>query len=542
MNHQNKSKEELIQELEALQQAHDALQVANAKEIERRRLLETSLAKTQIKSHLLSHSSEVIWRLSPDYQLSFISPEVYQLRGFTVEEAIGEAIQDKMPAQSYETFCATLIKAKEQARGEKPRPSSAEIQLFHRDGHCIWVEINVQTLVNEAGEIIAYVGSTRNISKRKKNEQANAAMVARFENLLAKVPVGLYVLGINPAGEISLDYVSDRWCELTQMKREEAQADLTFVKRSLHPDDLEDYNRANDEARSQLTRFVWEGRAIIGGGVRWLRLEAVPICDVDGSQQWYGVCQDITARKQAENALRKSEAKLRELNAQKDKFFSIIAHDLVSPFNSILGFSELLLEDTQAKNYEHCSEYAEMIKQSSRMSMDLLQNLLEWSRVQTGRMQFNPSHFELLDLIEENKSLFEVIAAQKSIRIKAELTNGIILFADKQMIGTIIRNLLSNAIKFTQSGGQIQLSSSINSDQIIITVSDNGVGISPDRLENILQIDEGQSTPGTHFETGTGLGLILCREFISKHAGKIWVKSKLGKGTAFSFSLPISQK
>ena len=237
------------------------------------------------------------------------------------------------------------------------------------------------------------------------------------------------------------------------------------------------------------------------------------------------------------NELEVKNKNLREVNAQKDKFYSIIAHDLKNPFNSILGFSELLMEQINEKDYKGIDEYARIINQSTQRTMDLLLNLLEWSRAQTGRMEFNPEYFEMVDLIEENLMLIDVVARQKAITIKKDLPHEILISADKPMISTVLRNLISNAIKFTRYGGEINISAEKRSTEILITVGDNGLGIAPGRLEKLFRIDENDSTLGTNNEKGTGLGLILCKEFVEKHGGKIWAESEEGKGSVFYFTL-----
>lgn len=246
---------------------------------------------------------------------------------------------------------------------------------------------------------------------------------------------------------------------------------------------------------------------------------------------------DLTARKKAEETLRESEAKLSELNVQKDKFFSIIGHDLRSPFNSIMGYSELLMDQINEKNYDGIDVYAKIIEQSSQRAMDLLMNLLEWSRSHTGRIVFNPENFELVGLIEENKMLFDAIANQKNITIIKDLPPEIMVFADKPMISTVLRNLISNAIKFTIQGGEINILAKKKANEILVCVSDNGIGIATSRLEKLFRIDESDSTSGTNNEKGTGLGLILFKEFVEKHGGKIWAESEYEKGSAFYFNL-----
>ena len=251
-----------------------------------------------------------------------------------------------------------------------------------------------------------------------------------------------------------------------------------------------------------------------------------------------GFTIDITEQKLAEQALKDREASLRELNATKDKFFSIIAHDLRSPFNSIIGFSSLLTKQIQDGDFAAIEKYAGIIQNSSQQAFDLLMNLLEWSRLQTGRMAFNPENIDIVTLIKQSSELLNSSAQEKSITIYTEMPVNLPFFADKAMISTILRNLISNAIKFTETGGQIVISTKQMSNELVISVLDNGVGINSESIGKLFRIDESYSTVGTQNEKGTGLGLLLCKEFIDKHGGRIWVESERGKGSRFFFSIP----
>ena len=247
---------------------------------------------------------------------------------------------------------------------------------------------------------------------------------------------------------------------------------------------------------------------------------------------------NVIESRRANEALKKSEAELRESNATKDKFFSIISHDLKSPFNSIVGFSSILEQQVREKNLEDIEEYAKIIQNSSQRALDLLSNLLEWSRSQTGRMAFNPENTEIVTLITDATEILGDAALHKSITITKKLPQSVIVFADKEMIGSILRNLISNAIKFTNPGGSIVVSAEQLEQDLKVSVSDNGVGIQTDVLGKLFRLDESYSNKGTQNEMGTGLGLILCKEFIERHGGKIWVESEVGKGSKFSFMIP----
>ena len=249
--------------------------------------------------------------------------------------------------------------------------------------------------------------------------------------------------------------------------------------------------------------------------------------------------QDITDRKSVENSLKEREARLRELNATKDKFFSIIAHDLKSPFNAIVGFSSMMTEQLRKKEYEGLEEYAEIIQNSSHRAMELLRNLLEWSRSQTGTMSFHPEYVDLVTLINETNDLLRDSAKQKSISISKNLPSNLIVMADRPMVNSVLRNLVSNAIKFTHSGGKILITGEQSPDELLICVKDSGIGVSKNDQRKLFRIDESFTKAGTHNEKGTGLGLILCKEFIDKHGGKIWVESEIGCGSTFCFTLPM---
>lgn len=252
--------------------------------------------------------------------------------------------------------------------------------------------------------------------------------------------------------------------------------------------------------------------------------------------------RDITERKRVEKALKDSEARLIALNSAKDKFFSIIAHDLKGPFNSIIGFSDLLVDRIREKDYEEIEKYAYIIQNSSRRAMELIMNLMEWSRSQTGRLEFNPENLDLAILIKTISQLLNDSAQQKSIALYTEMPEKIMVFVDKAMMGTVLRNLISNAIKFTNTGGEIVISVNQSPEKVIVTVADNGVGIRPDAMDKLFVIEKSYSTIGTNNEKGTGLGLILCKEFIEKHGGSIWVESEIRKGSKFHFSIPVNRR
>ena len=231
---------------------------------------------------------------------------------------------------------------------------------------------------------------------------------------------------------------------------------------------------------------------------------------------------------------------LKRLNDQKDRFFSIIARDLKSPSNSILRFSELLVDQIRENELSGIEKYANIILQSSQRSVDLLTNLMDWSLSQTGRLEFNPEYFELVDHVNQLTQSLASFYQQKNISIVNQMPRHLVVFADKVLIGSVMRNLISNAIKFTKPGGNIILSAQTKPAEIIICVADTGVGIPKDAIDKLFRIDKNYATHGTQNEKGSGLGLIVCKEFIEKHNGKIWVISEKGKGSEFYFSIPCN--
>lgn len=229
---------------------------------------------------------------------------------------------------------------------------------------------------------------------------------------------------------------------------------------------------------------------------------------------------------------------LEDLNATKDKFFSIIGHDIKGPLNSLTSFSGLLMNHTSSLSTEEIQMLAKDLDNSLKNLFALLENLLQWSRSQTGNIEFTIEEFDLTNVLNENKKLLEKQAENKNISIEVKNTTSITAKAHPNSISTVIRNLLSNAIKFTEDEGQIKMGVVEEKNRYVVKIADNGVGMPKDVANKIFRIDTKHSTQGTAKEKGTGLGLILCKEFVEKNGGDIWVKSEEGKGTIFSFSIP----
>lgn len=249
---------------------------------------------------------------------------------------------------------------------------------------------------------------------------------------------------------------------------------------------------------------------------------------------------ELLSRIKTHLELKFARESLKELNATKDKLFSIIAHDLRNPLQVLLFSADLLCKHYDDFDEDKKKEFVYKILIGTNQISELLENLLEWSKSQRGVIEANPEHIDIRALAEENVNLFMENAGKKDITLTSEVKGGIIAYADRNMIRIVIRNLVSNAIKFTKPGGEVKISASLTADSVCVSVSDNGVGIFAEDIPGLFSIDKQKTTPGTEKEKGSGLGLILCKEFVEKNDGTIDVTSTPGEGSCFSFTLPVN--
>lgn len=279
-----------------------------------------------------------------------------------------------------------------------------------------------------------------------------------------------------------------------------------------------------------------ESLTVRGGETRIISTKKTRFIDSEGKKYLVGVIHDITDRKKAENLIIESEEQLKELNATKDKLFSIIAHDLRSPFNNIIGLSDLLLENIIS--FEESEKYIKILNSSAKNTLVLLDNLLNWAKSQTGHLRFKPENILFSEIILKNISLNRLLAETKNISINYFSSDDVEVYADENMLKTVLRNLISNAIKFTNVGGNIKIYAILKQDHVEITISDNGIGMNEKKRKSLFDIST-KTTLGTANENGSGLGLVLCKEFVMKNKGEIWVESEEGKGSSFKFTLPL---
>jgi len=255
------------------------------------------------------------------------------------------------------------------------------------------------------------------------------------------------------------------------------------------------------------------------------------------------VAKDIRERKEAERKIKEYVAQLKQLNASKDRFFSIIAHDLRNPFTGVLGAADILANDAPTMDKKEIGEFADALYKQSKSIYDLLENLLEWSRIQTGRIEYNPVVCNASKCINKALNIYDGLSAKKKINLLFTNGENLEVFADENMMFTVLRNLISNAIKFTPEGGTVSINTKDAQNNFVeISVKDTGVGIPLEMQNKLFKIDEHVSTKGTNEEEGTGLGLILCKELVEKNGGKIKVESKPKEGTTFTFTLPKGKK
>ncbi len=419
-----------------------------------------------------------------------------------------------------------------------------EVALLRKDGTPLWIRENARLYKDEKGKTAYYEGTLEDITNQKEAEEA----LINERLLFINGPVIIIKWKIDPQkanseiskNHISIDYISPNVKQALGYSQEELVNNMLHFYSLIHPDDVE--------------RIYNEAHSFVDGGESCYQQE-YRIRDKNGKYRWYfdftrviknkegqvvnfhGYLFDISDRKEAEEALIKSEKQLRDLNTMKDKFFSVIAHDLRSPFQGLLGMASILVDEGVDLDVVERNEFTKKLYEGLKTQFALLDNLLTWSRLQRGVIEFIPSNNDLNSEIIETCAVLNNSFEEKNITLYNELPGKLNAFYDKNMIATVLRNLLSNAIKFTKEGGTITISASERENDFIVSVKDSGVGMNEENVSRLFRIDSLYSQRGTNDEGGTGLGLILCKEFVEKHSGKIWVVSELDKGSTFSFTI-----
>ena len=277
-------------------------------------------------------------------------------------------------------------------------------------------------------------------------------------------------------------------------------------------------------------------------GTMWFEAHITPLeKNIKSKQLVAWVTFNITERYNLNNALQGEKEALKKANQTKDKLFSIIAHDLINPFSSFQQILKIILTNYDSISEEEKKEYLNKTYNLAKSNNDLLQNLLNWSRVQRDKLQLSYSNVNLHDLVQENISYLLSNAKDKSIRLINSVNPNAQIEADENLLSLVIRNLVSNAIKFTPKEGKVEINNSYNNNEQVLSVKDTGVGMDEQTISSIFKSEEITSTYGTNNEKGSGLGLMLCKEFINRHNGKIWVESKPDEGSEFFISLPVKQ-
>jgi PAS domain S-box-containing protein len=456
--------------------------------------------------------------------IEYTNPQFTNITGYAQEEVIGKNSRilksDYHRPNYYKDLWDTVISG---------NIWKGELYNKHKNGSLFWEEAVIAPIFDDNNQIISIVAVKQDITERKKIEFKHIRNKGNLKKAQKIGNVGHWDYNIV---ENKL-YWSEQIYRIYEVSPDDFELNFENVIQLLHPEDRQLF--VDEYYKSIENNEIFEiGHRIItkSGKTKYIIQRATTKYDEVGKPlSSLGSVQDITE-------LKEKEIQLKELNTTKDKFFSIISHDLRSPFNSILGFSELLLKNHSKYDNEEREYFINTIYMSAKNTLSLLDNLLTWARSQSGKINLSKENINLKFFLKELTLILQEQANNKKIEIKNHITENILVFADRNMLDTIFRNLITNAIKYTNEGGIIELKQKTETEFVEITIADNGVGMNEKIRNSLFKTGETKSIEGTDGERGTGLGLILCKEFVEKHGGKIWVESEFGKGATFYFTIP----
>ena len=504
--------------------------VGVAVDITDRKHAEKTLAdkEAQLRT-LLQTIPDLIWLKDVNGVYMTCNKMFEQFFGSPESEIIGKTDYDFVDKD-----LAELFRNNDQKVMKAGKPSINEEWItFASDGHKALLETIKMPMYNTKNEIIGVLGVGRDITYRKHSEEMLRQSETKYRNLIETMPDGVY--RSTPEGKFI--EVNDA---MVRILGYDSKEDLMSI-------DIKTQLYFDSEERERLTKKLRINELDIfplrkkDGSTVYIEDHGWFVADDNGKTIFHeGISRDVTQRKNAEVQLQLYAEQLKELVATKDKFFSIIAHDLKSPFNSILGLSEIIKNDAKHLDIATIEQYAGIIHSTSNNTFRLLENLLDWARIQQSQMPFQPVSLVLKTLTNEVLEFLIEKANSKMIAIINFIPDNLIVMADKNMIRTILRNLISNALKFTSKNGKVEIKAFHSENKVEISIVDNGIGIKPEDIDKIFKIGSSFSKRGTENEKGTGLGLLLCKEFVEVHGGEIWVESEEGKGSSFKFSIPTT--
>ena len=487
-------------------------------------------AKEAHLSTLLKSIPDLIWLKDANGVYLTCNKMFEQFFGATEAEIIGKTDYDFVDKD-----LADFFRMNDQNAMNAGGPTSNEEWItFASDGHKAMLETIKTPIYNSKGVTIGVLGIGRDITYRKQAEELLRQSEAKYRNLIETMPDGVY--RSTPEGKFI--EVNDAMVRILGYESKEDLMSID-IKTQLYFDPEEREKLTKKMRLNELDVFPLRKK---DGTLVYIEDHGWLITDENGNIILHeGISRDVTQRRRAEVQLQEYSEQLKELVATKDKFFSIIAHDLKGPFNSILGLSEIIKTEGRHLDIATIEQYAGIIHSTSNNTFKLLENLLDWARMQQSQMPFHRVSFVLKTIADEVIELMIENANSKIIAIINYIPDNLIILADKNMIRTILRNLISNALKFTSVNGKVEIKATISGSMASISVEDTGTGIKQEEIDKMFKVGSSFSKRGTENEKGTGIGLLLCKEFVEKHGGRIWVESEVGKGSKFIFSINLDE-
>ncbi len=500
------------------------------RDITERKEVLTKLAESESNYRMLiENQTDLVVKVDLDGNFQFVSPSYCRAFGKTQNELLGKAFIPLVHEEDRET----TLKAMESIFSP-PYTAYVEQRAMTKEGWrwFSWVDT---AILDNGGKVESIIGAGRDITERKFAEQELRRSEEKFRNLIAKMPDAVY----KSTHEGKFLEVNSAMVQMLGYKDENELLEID-IKKDLYFDVAERESAALIEKYEEMAVFRLKKK---DGSEIWVEDHGRHVLDQAGNVLYHeGIMRDVTERIHNELEIQKYSEQLKESNAAKDKLISIISHDLKNPFHSINSAVKLVIDEWDEISEEDKLKFLKAILNTSEKSYNLLENLLLWSRQQMDIIEFLPEQISLSEVVLETLEIVKNAATLKGITIKTSVKGDCLVKADRIMISTVIRNLLTNAIKFTREKGKIEISARTKKDKIELAISDNGIGIPAEDIEKLFRIGQTYSTRGTNSESGTGLGLIIAKDFVEKNKGAIWVESEINKGTKFVVSLEKSHK